>query len=99
MIEGSKTPLKFYQSLNPFAPGGAFWIISINGIVYANKISASVITIHIGQYSNTFGGFSFGLAVSATGNACSPLGAKNAKLMKMMSITIIPKKRIEPPIA
>ena len=70
----------FYHGLNPLEPIGEFEIISISGIVYANKINATKITPHTLKFSKIAGVFSAPGATSATGNSSSPFGAKKAKL-------------------
>src|SRR5699024_9441199 len=99
---GEKSPPQlslYYQNLNPLAPGGPRWIISINGMVKGNNTSAKITSMHHGQFSNTFGGFASLLFTSAIVYSVSPLGAKNAKLMKIIIMTIIPTNKIDPPTA
>src|SRR5690625_2063488 len=69
----------FYHVLNGGDPGGAFIMISTNGITYPIEITAIISTIHKLQRSVHLGVGEASSSSSAIGNSVSPLGALNIK--------------------
>src|SRR5690625_1593338 len=79
--------LIFYQVLNGGDPGGAFMMISTNGMTYPIEITAIIRTTHRLQRSVHLGVGAASSSSSATGNSVSPFGALNIK-WKMMNTII-----------